>query len=56
LRPPAVDAVPGRLVVGFTSGVSPAAQQARIEQAGGRLVRRLAHIDGPWCEPAREGG
>jgi subtilisin family serine protease len=51
----AVDAVGGQLVVGFTSGVSPAAQQARIEQAGGRLVRRLAHIHGTVVRVHRRG-
>jgi thermitase len=42
----APDAVSGQLVVGFHGSVSPAAQQRIIEHAGGRLVRRLAHIDG----------
>jgi subtilisin family serine protease len=40
------DAVSGQLVVGFHDGVSSPAQQRVIERAGGRLVRRLSHIDG----------
>jgi thermitase len=40
------DAVAGQLVVGFGGGVSPSAQRQVIEHAGGRLVRRLSHIDG----------
>jgi subtilisin family serine protease len=40
------DAVPGQLMVGFDAGVSSSAQQRVIERAGGRLVRRLSHIDG----------
>ncbi|HMJ37754.1 MAG TPA: S8 family peptidase [Baekduia sp.] len=40
------DAVPGQLVVGFHGSVSSPARQRVIEQAGGRLVRRLSHIDG----------
>jgi subtilisin family serine protease len=40
------DAVPSQLVVGFHGDVSSSAQQRVIEQAGGRLVRRLSHIDG----------
>ena len=42
----ATDVVPGQLVVGFKSGVSASKQKALIEKAGGRLVRRLAHIRG----------
>src|SRR4051794_28457258 len=40
------DAVPGQLVVGFHSSVSSPTQKALIERAGGKLVRRLAHIRG----------
>jgi subtilisin family serine protease len=40
------DTVAGRLVVGFSGGVSPSAQQRVIEHAGGRLVGRLSHING----------
>jgi thermitase len=42
----AIDAVPGQLVAGFKDGVPAAAQKQLIERAGGRLVRRLAHIHG----------
>jgi thermitase len=42
----ATDAVPGQLVAGFKDGVPASAQKQLIERAGGRLVRRLAHIHG----------
>ena len=51
----ASDAVPGQLVVGFTSSTSSARQQALIERAGGRLVRRLAHIRGTVVRVRRKG-
>ena len=40
------DAVSGQLVVGFERSVPASAQKQLIERAGGRLVRRLAHIHG----------
>src|SRR4051794_10505650 len=40
------DAVSGQLVVGFAGSVTSSGQEALIEHAGGRLVRRLAHIRG----------
>jgi thermitase len=40
------DAVSGQLLVGFDGDVSAAAQRHVVERAGGRLVRRLAHIGG----------
>jgi subtilisin family serine protease len=42
----ATDAVPGQLVAGFKDGVPASVQKQLIERAGGRVVRRLAHIDG----------
>src|SRR4051794_10974494 len=42
----ATDAVPGQLVAGFKDGVPASAQKQLIERAGGRVVRRLAHIRG----------
>jgi subtilisin family serine protease len=44
--PASADAVAGQLVVGFHSGVSSSRQQDLIEKAGGRVLRRLAHIRG----------
>jgi thermitase len=42
----AATAVPGSLIVGFQRHVSPELQQRVVEQAGGSLARRLAHIRG----------
>jgi subtilisin family serine protease len=49
------DAVSGQLVVGFDAGVSASAQQRVVEQAGGRLVRRLSQIDGTVVRLRAEG-
>ena len=51
----ASDAVPGQLVVGFQREVSPSTQRNVIERAGGRLVRRLAHIRGAVVRARRHG-
>jgi thermitase len=42
----AASAVPGHLLVGFKSQATSQLQQRLVEQAGGRLTRRLAHIRG----------
>jgi subtilisin family serine protease len=42
----ATDAVSGQLVAGFKDGVPASAQKQLIERAGGRVVRRLANING----------
>src|SRR4051794_24811098 len=44
--PASTDGVPGQLVVGFKNGVTSAQKKALIERSGGRLLRRLAHIQG----------
>jgi thermitase len=42
----AADAVPGQLLVGFKTGVSPSAQRQLVEKAGGAVSERLRHIRG----------
>ena len=49
------NAVPGQLLVGFESGISPARQKAIVERTGGRVLRRLANIRGHVVRVGRDG-